>query len=58
MKIRFKFIYDTGDIYYEDAVSKSAAIYSHCRAYAVSKEWVLKNCKIEQCKPEKRNEGV
>ena len=27
-KGKFKLVYDAGDVYYEDAVSKSAAIYN------------------------------
>lgn len=46
MKNRYKFVYDTGDIYYESAKTKELAIYHHCKLYDVSKEWVLNYCKI------------
>lgn len=57
VKNRYRFIYDTGDIYYEDATTKGMAIYNHCRTYAVPKEWVLKHCKIELCAPDGYNEN-
>lgn len=43
---KYKFIYDSGDIYYEYARSPKIALHNHCVFYVVPKEWVLKHCEI------------
>ena len=46
MKYLYKFIFDTGKLFFISAKSKKRAIEKYCEEYGVSEEWVEEHCRV------------
>ena len=46
MKYLYKFVFDTGKLFFISARTKKSAINKYCEEYGVSKEWVDNHCRV------------
>lgn len=46
MRNLYKFIFDTGKVFFVPAKTKKQAIDKYCQEYEVSKEWVKDHCRV------------